>query len=206
MRKISAAAALLLLLAAFAAGAKPALSLPSLSQEVSAALADYSAREIGDLTVSDMEEIAARVAAAQRTAAFVPKSAMMSMMMPGMGQFVNGDKTAGALFAAGHLAVAAGTIAAVWLLLPLDVQPQSLFVADLSQFKPALEGHSPLEYLPAAAAAAGGMLLDGILRSASAHHAARLAAKNIAEGRVSFEPGIGPMGGGFMMGVKIRKP
>lgn len=206
MRKMSAAAALLLFLAAFAAVAKPALSIPSLSQEVSAALADYSARDVGDLTVGELEEIAARVAVAQRRASFVPKSAMMSMMMPGMGQFVNGDKAAGALFAAGHVAVAAGTIAAVWLLLPLDVQPQSLFVEDLSQFKPALEGHSPLEYLPAAAAAAGGMLLDGILRSASAHHAARLAAKNLAEGRVSFEPGIGMGGGGFMMGVKISRP
>ena len=192
------------LLAAAALGAKPLSPLPSLAEEVSAALKEYSQSEIRSLTVDDLETIAARLSAAHQKAAFVPKSAMMSMMMPGAGQFVNGDKAAGALFAAGNLAVSAGTIAAVWLLLPVDVQPQSLFVKPVSNIKPALESYTPLEYLPAAAAMAGGMILDGLLRAASAHHAARLAAKNIEEGRVSFEPGAGPMGGGFMMGVRIK--
>jgi hypothetical protein len=164
------------LLAAAALGAKPLSPLPSLAEEVSAALKEYSQSEIRSLTVDDLETIAARLSEAHQKAAFVPKSAMMSMMMPGAGQFVNGDKAAGALFAAGNLAVTAGTIAAVWLLLPVDVQPQSLFVVNVSTIKPSLESHTPLEYLPAAAAMAGGMILDGILRAASAHHAARLAA------------------------------
>jgi hypothetical protein len=188
--------------AAFAGGPGP--SWPSPAEEISAALEQYRDAEVGKLTVSDLEDIAARLALAHRKAAFVPRSAKMSMMMPGLGQFVNGEPGAGALFMAGSAAIAAGTIAATWLLLPLDVQPQSLFVAPLSSFEARFQGHTPLEYLPAAAAVVGGMLLDGALRAASAHHAARLAAKNIEEGRVTFEPAGGPMGPGFMLGVKIR--
>jgi hypothetical protein len=193
-----------LLLAAALLGAEPPARGPSMAAELSAALAQYSGTDLGDLTVGDLEDIAARLAAARMKASFVPRSAKMSMMMPGLGQFVNGAPGAGALFMAGSAVVAAGTIAAAWLLLPVDVQPQSLFVAPINTFETTVKAHTPLEYLPAAAAVVGGMLLDGVLRAASAHHAARLAAKNIEEGRVTFEPGAGPMGGGFMLGVKVR--
>ncbi len=192
------------LLAAASLGAQPAAPWPSLAAELSAALEPYAGTDVGDLTVGDLQDMAARLAAAHAKASFVPRSAKMSMMMPGLGQFVNGDPGAGALFMAGSAAVAAGTIAAAWLLLPLDVQPQTLFVAPVSSFQARFEGHTPLEYLPSAAVVVGGMLLDGVLRAASAHHAARLAAKNLEEGRVTFEPGAGPMGGGFMLGVKVR--
>ena len=202
MKRI-ASLVVLSLLAAALLGAEPAPG-PSMKAEISAALEEYSPTELGSLTVGDLQAIADRLAVAHMKAAFVPRSAMMSMMMPGMGQFANGDAAGGALFMAGNIAVTAATIAAAWLLLPADVQPQSLFVAPLSSFETRLEAHTPLEYLPAAAVVAGGMLLDGILRAASAHHAARLARKNIEEGRVTFEPGAGPMGRGFMLGVKVK--
>ncbi len=195
---------LLPFLAAVVLGAEPSARGPSMAAELSAALQPYEGTDLGDLTVGDLEDIGARLAAARMKAMFVPHSAKMSLVMPGLGQFANGAPGAGALFMAGSAAVAAGTIAAAWLLLPADVQPQSLFVAPISEFKGRLEGHTPLQYLPAAAAVLGGMLLDGVLRTASAHHAARLAAKNIEEGRVTFEPGAGPMGGGFMLGVKVK--
>jgi hypothetical protein len=51
---------------------------------------------------------------------------------------------------------------------------------------------------------AGGMLLDCLLRMASAGHAAGLARKNIAEGKITFEPEAGFMGRGFMMGMRVR--
>jgi uncharacterized membrane protein len=128
----------------------------------------------------------------------------MSMVMPGMGQFANGDRAAGVLFAAGNVAIMAGTIAAAWLLLPVDVQPQSLFVIPVGDIRPRLESHTPLEYLPSVGAMAGGMLLDAILRCASAGHAAALARKNIAEGKIDFSPEAGFMGHGFMMGMRVR--
>lgn len=201
-RILSTLSLLLLATAAFAGG--PGTAWPSPADEISAALEQYRGAEVGDLTVGDLEDIAARLALAHRKASFVPRSAKMSMMMPGLGQFANGEPGAGVLFMAGSAAIAAGTIAATWLLLPLDVQPQTLFVAPLSSFEARFHGHTPLEYLPAAAAVLGGMLLDGALRAASAHHAARLAARNIEEDRVSFEPAAGPMGPGFMLGVTIR--
>lgn len=194
----------LALLGAAALGASPSAAVPSMAAEVSAALDEYSGTDVGDLTVGDLQDIASRLAAAHLKASFVPRSAKMSMMVPGLGQFVNGDPVSGALFMTGSAAVTAAAVAAAWLLLPLDVQPQTLFVAPISSFKARVEGHTPLEYLPSAAAVLGGMLLDGLLRGASAHHAARLAAKNIEEGKVTFEPGAGPMGGGFMLGVKVK--
>jgi hypothetical protein len=192
------------LAAAAVLAAEPSLRIPSLQQEVAAALEEYSAREVGALTVGDLEQIAARLSLARQKASFIPKSAMMSMAMPGMGQFANGSRAAGVLFAAGNVAIMAGSIAAAWLLLPVDVQPQSLFVVPVASIKPLVEGHTLLDYLPAAGAMAGGMLLDCVLRMASAGHAAGLARRNIEEGKVIFEPESGFMGHGFMMGMRVR--
>ena len=203
MRKLFFILALSLAAAAVFA-ADPSPRIPSLQQEVAAALDEYSAREVGALTVGDLEQIAARLSLAHQKVSFVPRSAMMSMAMPGMGQFVNGNRAAGVLFAAGNVAIMAGTIAATWLLLPVDVQPQSLFVVPVASIKPLVEAHTLLEYLPAAGAMAGGMLLDGILRLTSAGHAAGLARKNIEEGKITFEAESGSMGHGFMMGMRVR--
>lgn len=201
MRKLVSVIVLALAVAAIAA-AKP--RIPSMREEVASALEQYSPKEIGALTVGELEQIAEKVALAHRKASFVPRSAMMSMMMPGMGQFANGDRVGGALFAGANLAIAAGSIAAAWLLLPADVQPQSLFIIPVGDIKPRLETHTPLEYLPAFGAMAGGMLLDGILRAASARHAASLARRNIAEGKLDFSPEAGAVGPGFMMGMRVR--
>ncbi len=192
----------LVLAAAGIAAAKP--RIPSMQEEVASALEQYSPREIGALTVGELEQIAEKVSLAHRRASFVPRSAMMSMIMPGMGQFLNGDRVGGVLFAGANIATIAGTIAATWLLLPEDVQPQSLFVIPVSDIAPRLEAHTPLQYLPAFGAMAGGMLLDGILRVASARHAAGLARRNIAEGKVDFSPEASVDGRGFMMGMRVR--
>ncbi|MCX7038964.1 MAG: hypothetical protein NT005_07520 [Spirochaetes bacterium] len=203
MRKLLPILALSLAAAA-AFAAEPSPRIPSLQQEVAAALEEYSPREVGALTVGDLEAIAAKVSLASRKASFVPRSAMMSMVMPGMGQFVNGDRAAGVLFAAGNVAIMAGTIVATWLLLPVNVQPQSLFVVPVGDIKGLVESHTLLEYLPSIGAMAGGMLLDDVLRLVSAGHAAGLARKNIAEGKITFEPEAGFMGHGFMMGMRVR--
>ena len=201
MRKLVSVVVLALAVAAVAA-AKP--RIPSMQEEVASALEQYSPKEIGALTVGELEQIAQKVALAHRKASFVSHSAMMSMMMPGMGQVANGDRVGGALFAGANLAIAAGSIAAAWLLLPADVQPQSLFIIPVGDITPRLETHTPLEYLPAFGAMAGGMLLDGILRVASARHAASLARRNIAEGKLDFSPEAGVVGPGFMMGMRDR--
>jgi hypothetical protein len=203
MRKLIPILAILLAAAA-AFAADPSPRIPSLQQEVAAALEEYAPREVGALTVGDLEQIAARLSLVRQKASFVPRSAMMSMAMPGMGQFVNGDRAAGVLFAAGNVAIMAGTIAATWLLLPADVQPQSLFVVPVASIKTLVEDHTLLEYLPAAGAMAGGLLLDCVLRMASAGHAAGLARKNIAEGKITFEPESGFTGHGFMMGMRVK--
>jgi hypothetical protein len=195
--------------AAAAAGAEDMLSPAGLQDEINAALQDLSAAPVGTLTVGDFAKVAARLSIAQQKVSYVMRAQMASMMVPGAGQFLTGDTTAGVLFLAGDIAVMAGAMVGAYFLLPANVQagtPGGLdYLNDpLSTVKARWEGNSFLSYLPSWGVMAGGMLLKGVLGHFSATAAGKTARANIADGKVTFTPSFGFMGRGFGMGMGMK--
>ena len=118
---------------------------------------------------------------------------------------MTGDTLGGWLFVAWDVTVLAGTLVSAYFVLPANVQFGSLdyLNAPLSSIQTAWGSNSLLSYLPLAGVLAGGMILDIVLRHVSADNAARTARKNIAEGKVTFQPSFeldeGRLGFGMRM-------
>jgi len=184
-----------------------ALDEQFLRAEVDKALAGDLNQELGSLTVGELKELLGRLSVAQQKAAFIARSKAMSLMMPGAGQFANKDAVGGALFLTADLALIAGTLVGAYFLLPADLRFDRLdyFYGDFYDIRDRWERHSFMDYLPSLAILAGGGLLKAILGGISADHAEKLARRNIAEGKITFEPRLmllphGPMGMGWGMG------
>jgi len=186
-----------------------ALDQELLEHELQKALAGSQGREIGELTVGELHDLLGEVSIAYQKAAFVAKSRAASFMLPGMGQFLNKEPGSGALFLATDLAIGAGTLVGAYFLLPDELQFSSLdyFTTSHVTIKERWENQSFVDLLPSLGVLAGGGVLQMILRGVSGSHAAKLARKNIAEGKITFEPKAfmlhaGPGSFGMGMGWK----
>ena len=137
------------------------------------------------------------------------------MMMPGLGQFMNGDAVGGSLFLASGLAVAAGTIVGYYFLMPEELRFSNLdylntpAVSVHEQIKTAYESMTLTDALPLAGVVAGGMLLHHVIAHVSAHHASKLAMGRIESGAIEFTPisgmlakGLSHPGLGFGMNLR----
>ena len=164
-----------------------------------------SSRTPADLTFGEIEELTAALSVPAQKMAYIRKSAFASMMMPGAGQFVNGDALAGSLFLASDIAIVAGAALGLYFLLPPELQFDQLdyFNTPPAEIHAAWEtAHETATFsdmLPMMAVATGGMILKHIVSSFSSHHASRLALENIQNGTVTFEPR-----GGVTMGEHGR--
>jgi len=173
------------------------------SDEVAAILAPYMDRAPADLTLSELNEIGAALSIPMQKAAYVHRSAMASMMMPGLGQFMNGDAVSGSLFLAADVAVAAGTIVGYYFLMPEELRFSNLdylhtpALSVHDQIKTAYESMSLSDMLPLAGVVAGGAILHHIIAHVSAHHASQLAKDRIASGAVEFTPISGMLAKGL---------
>jgi len=176
------------------------------TQELSAALQEMTAAQLGALTVGDVVRLTARVSVAAQRVQYVQRARMASMMLPGVGQFMMGDPVGGSLFLAGDLALFAGTVLGTYFLLPANVQFGSLdyLNAPIATIKTTWEGNSLLSYLPSMGVMAGGMILQRILGHIAGANAAKDARMNIANGKVTFTPSFGFTGRGFGMGMMMR--
>jgi hypothetical protein len=181
-----------------------------LRAEVDKALAGERDTAVGTLTVGQLEELLGRLSVAQQKAAFIARSKAMSMMMPGLGQFVNKDAVSGALFLTADLALIAGTLVGAYYLLPPNVRFDQLdyFNDSYENIRSRWEKHSLVDVLPTLGVLAGGGLLKAILGGISASHAEKLARRNIEEGKITFEPRFlllphGTMGMGWGMGWEM---
>jgi hypothetical protein len=177
-----------------------------LRAEIDQALAGDLDRQLGALTLGELEELLGRLSVARQKAAFIARSRAMSMMMPGLGELANKDKVSGALFMTADLALMAGTVIGAYFLLPTDLRFDRLdyFYGSFKDIRDQWESHSFMDYLPAIGVLVGGGLLKAILGGISASHAEKLARRNIAEGKITFEPRLvlpphGPMGLGWGM-------
>jgi hypothetical protein len=174
--------------------------------DVTAALQEISASQLGTLTVADLTQAAGRLSVAVQARAYVTRVSMASLFLPGTGQLMTGDTVGGVLFLTGDLAVMVGAMVGAYYLLPADLQfgMMNYYTDKFSTIKTTWENHSLQDYLPSMGVMAGGMLLKGILGHVSSRLAAQAARRNIADGKVRFVPRLGFDGRGMMMGFGMQ--
>jgi hypothetical protein len=180
---------------------------PYVQNEITAIEKEMGTASLGTLTVADMEKIAGRISIAIQKEDYVRRSAIESMIFPGLGQFKNQDPVGGSLFMGANLVIVAGTLIGGYFLLPSNVQFSNLdyINTSLANIHNTWGSNSLVSYLPTAGVLVGGMILTGIIRYFSAVNAADLAAKNIDNGTVTFEPTFSMFGNrpGFGMGMRF---
>lgn len=147
-------------------------------------------KQLGTLTGTEIRKVLDELSIARQKEAYVRRSEFASLMIPGAGQFMNHAPTSGALFLAGDIAVAAGTVVGAYFLLPSDLRfgSTNYFTDSFNTIKNNWMNHSFVDYLPSMAVAAGGMLVDHIIRRIAADNAGSLARENIRTGKVTFRP------------------
>jgi hypothetical protein len=163
-------------------------------EEAAQVMEEWADRVPAELTFGEIEELAGRLSIPAQKAGFVARSSIASMILPGSGQFMNGDPLAGSLFLAGDLAITAGTLVAVYYLMPEPLRFDQLdyLQTPKAQVKAIWEdelGEMTLaDSLPLAGVLAGGIILDHVLARVSAGHARVLASNRIASGEIEFTP------------------
>ncbi|MCX7029917.1 MAG: hypothetical protein NTU62_07315 [Spirochaetes bacterium] len=204
MRKILLLGAALL--CAVSAFPKPRTFNP-VAEDVAALAADRGTSQLGSMTVADVEKALARLSVAMQQEAWIHGSAMSSLALPGLGQFLNRDPLGGSLYLVGSAAVAAGTLVGAYFLLPPNLRVMNWFTEPIASLENDFEANSVGEYLPSLGIMAVGAVVDAVLRCVSAAGAARLAERRVLDGTVSFEPMLITSGKGMGFGVKFkRKP
>ena len=180
-----------------------------LEQQLEAVLAENEGSVLGDLTVGEAQELLGEISIAYQKAAYVAKSRAASLMLPGMGQFMNDDPGIGALFLSLDLLTGVGTVLGAYFLLPDELQFDQLnyFKDSFGTIETEWKKQSFTDLLPSLGVLAGGGLVQVILRGVSGNHAAKLAEERITAGEITFEPKLsilpgGPGAMGFGMGMK----
>lgn len=180
-----------------------------LQQQLEAVLAGRESSVLGELTVGEAQELLGEISIAYQQAAYVSKSRAASMVLPGVGQFMNDDPGTGALFLSLDLVTGIGTLLGAYFLLPDELQFDQLnyFKESFVNIENAWKAQSFTDLLPSIGVLAGGGLVQVILRGVSSNHAAKLAEQRIAAGEITFEPKLtilplGPGAMGFGMGMK----
>ncbi len=192
---ISALLAVGVSIAASAAPTEPDLfahrkDLAQLGNDVKGILANEKDRSLSGMTVGDVTSILDRISVAQQQYLWVKKSEHASLILPGLGQYLNGDTLSGTLYLSGSVLLFAGTIVGAYFLLPSDLQFSSInyFTDSFSSIHTAWQGHSFVDYLPSIGMIVGGAVLQGILRAVSADAAGKLAKRRIKDGTITFQP------------------
>ena len=200
MRKIILLGAALL--CAVSAFPKPRTFNP-VAEALAALASDRGASELGSMTVADVERAVARLSVAMQQEAWIHGSAMASLALPGLGQFLNRAPLGGSLYLAGSAAVAAGTLVGAYYLLPANVQG-NWFTTPIDDMEAAFKSNSLVAYLPSLGVMAAGAVVDAVLRCVSASGAARLAERKVLDGTISFEPVLISSGKGIGLGVRFK--
>ena len=201
MRKILLLCAALL--CAVSAFAKPRTFDP-VAEALAALASDRGASELGSMTVADVERAVARLSVAMQQEAWIHGSAMASLALPGLGQFLNRAPLSGSLYLAGSAAVAAGTLTGAYFLLPPNLRAANWFTTPIDDMETAFKSNSLVDYLPSLGVMAAGAVVDAVLRCVSASGAARLAERKVLDGTVSFEPVLIRSGTGMGFGVRFK--
>ena len=170
---------------------------PYVQAEIGQIGTEMAAQKIGDIEVSALLTLRDRLSVASQKDEYVQRMGLHSYLLPGLGMIETGDTAGGIGFMAADLGVIAGTVIFAYYLLPADLRFDRIdyFNDSATSINNAWSSHSFTEYLPSIAAVVVGMIADQTVRHWSAAITRREAAQQIDEGRVTFEPKLGP---GFM--------
>jgi hypothetical protein len=171
---------------------------PYVKSEISLIEGELGAKRLGDFNVGDLVTLRERLSVAEQKDKYVDRIASASFFLPGLGQLQAGDTASGVGFLAMDVAAIAGTLVAVYYLLPADLRFDRLnyFGDSSSTIQDAWDGHSFTDYLPAFGALFGGLIIDQTIRHWASAHARREATQAVDQGKVQFTPivGVGFMG------------
>jgi hypothetical protein len=170
--------------------------------ELKAVKTELGDKPIGELTLNELKPYQDRLIVAEKKDGYVRESAGMSFMMPGSGQFKNGDVAGGLGFMAAHLVVAGGTIVGAYLMLPKNLHFDRLnyINTSFSDIDSRWNSHSLGNYLPSIGMLFVGGAVGMGVRAISAGSAAKEAKNSVDSGKVSFDPEVSP---GFL-GMRFR--
>ena len=178
--------------------------------EIELFLEDEKDTPIGDLTVGAVTDLLGRVSVELQEASFIRHSQMASKIIPGMGQFMNGEALSGTLFLLSDIVLVAGTLVGSYFLLPAELQinPFDHLNDPIGQSwedkKALFDNVTRAELLPSMGVLAGGIILKHILGSIAGHNAANLARQRIESGDVTFEPKLLMINGHSGFGMSMR--
>jgi hypothetical protein len=162
--------------------------------ELSAIEGEFGTTTLGEIRVNQLVSLSARMERAIAKDVYLRSTAAMSLMMPGAGQFRNGEAPAGTGFLALHLGTVAGGLAAFYFLMPADLRFDQLdYVSSPhGDIRDAWKAHSISDYAAAIAPRAAAALLDTGVRYWSATAAYASAKTAIDQGRAKLVPVVGP--------------
>lgn len=145
---------------------------------------------IGEMTTADLLRLAGAVSVVRQQAGYIAHTGLKSAMMPGMGQFENGETGKGVVFLLTDVIVSAGTLVGSYLLLPESVRFSTLdyLRESVGTIEAAWKDLSFMDLLPSMSVAVGGSIVGGVVRMYAARDAATTARRRVIDGEVTFEP------------------
>jgi hypothetical protein len=173
-----------------------------LGPEFAAIAKELGDRKLGDLTGTELAAIQEKLLLEARQRAYIARTARLSFVLPGLGQFATGNPGTGAAFLVGNLAIIGGTLAGAYFLLPADLRFDRIDYLSSSHqtIRTAWEAHTMREMMPMMGVMMAGLAIDLHLHAFSAFDAAKDARKLVDEGKADLKPFFGP---GFM-GMRYR--
>jgi hypothetical protein len=148
------------------------------------------AMALATVTVNDLTHLLELASVANQQQEHVERSARLSFMVPGLGQFMNGQTGTALGFMAGNLAINATALVVGYLLLPASVQHINLnyLQTPMADIDARWQALTVSELLPSVAVAVSGSILSAIIRHFASRDARSVARQAIEAGAVTFRP------------------
>ena len=153
-------------------------------------LASAGDQPVTVLRIDELIEILNLVSLAEQESAHVQASGARSFLVPGWGQYVNGERGYALLFFAAETTIQATAFALAYWVLPPSVQWRNLnyLQTPFDEIRDRWLALTASELIPSISVSAAGSILSLALRYFAAEDARSRAIDAIEDGRVVFEP------------------
>ena len=160
------------------------------SREIIEILEKAGDTPLSDLVVGDLLRVADLASVAHQQQMHIRRSTGLSLFVPGLGQFVNGQTGTALGFFAADFAIHGAGAALGYLLLPASVKFANLnyLQTPIIDIEDRWKNLTVAEFLPSAAVAISASILSAIVRHAASRNAHDLAIQAVEDGTVVFEP------------------
>ena len=192
MRRVSIAICLVLvgLSGVFAESEVPQTEPVPAAREIIEIIEEAGDTPLSDLVVNDLLRVADLATVARQQQMHIRKSSGLSLFVPGLGQFVNGETGAALGFFAADFVIHGAGAAIGYFLLPPSVKFANLnyLQTPVIDIETQWKNLTVAEFLPSAAVAISASILSAIVRHAASRNARDLAIQAVEDGTVVFEP------------------